>query len=135
MLLDHEIHAAGVDVGRQHLDAHAARIGDVVGDFLAVVALHLQHGCHVFQRVMRLEIGRLDGDHRIIGGMGTIEAVTRKPHQRVPNGIGLLTRQPYPRLRSFGKNLAMLDQHLLRFLADATAYVVRFARRVAGDVG
>ena len=77
-LLDLKIEAAIVDVGRQHIDAHAPAFVDKVDDLVGLVAFDQQQRRHIFDGIVGLQIGRLHGDDRIVGGMALVEAIARK---------------------------------------------------------
>ncbi len=71
-LLNLEVEAAVVDVRRQHVDAHAPAFVDEVDDLLGLVPLDQQQRRHVLDRVVGLEIGRLHGDDRVVGGVAVV---------------------------------------------------------------
>ena len=64
-----------MDVRRPDLDPHPAALGDGRGDLLLVVAERGQHGGHVVDGVVRLQVGGLVGDQPVAGGVGLVEAV------------------------------------------------------------
>ncbi len=68
-VFNREIPLGIVDVGRRHLHAHAAGIGHVQGDFLGLVFGDREQGGHVLDGVMELEVGGLDGDDAVVGGV------------------------------------------------------------------
>ena len=72
-LLDVEIQAAVVDVRRQHVDAHAPAFVDEVDDLLGLVPLDQQQRRHVLDRIVGLEVGRLHGDDRVVGGVAVVD--------------------------------------------------------------
>ena len=80
--LDGELEVAGVDVRRPDLDAHAAALGDRGGDLLLVRTERGQHGRHVIDRVVRLEVGGLVGDQAVARGVRLVEAVALERLER-----------------------------------------------------
>ena len=84
-----EVGAAAVDVGRQHADAEAHAFGHGLGDAL-VRAGAGQHGGHVLVRVVRFQVRRLVGDRAVAGGMRLVERIARERFDEVEDGARLL---------------------------------------------
>jgi hypothetical protein len=68
-VLDLEIPARGVDLGREDRHAHAARVRNIQRDLFGLAGGGGQGGRHVLGGIMRLEEGGLDRDHTVIGGV------------------------------------------------------------------
>ena len=88
--LDGEVEARRVHVGRAHLDAQPAALGDGRGNLLGRVAHRGQHAGHVLDRVVRLEIRGLVGDQAVARGMGLVEAVALERLECLEHGIDRL---------------------------------------------
>src|SRR6185369_7186754 len=67
---DGEIPAALVDVGRQDVDSHLARLVDVLHHLVRIGDFGGQQGGHVFDGVVGLEVRRLVGDEGVGGAVG-----------------------------------------------------------------
>ena len=72
----------GVDVRRQHLDAHIPAHSDVPADLVRHGDDAVQEGGHVFHRVVGLQPGGLIGHQGIGGGMGFVEPVAGEVLQK-----------------------------------------------------
>ena len=84
----HEVGARGVDVGRQHLDAHVRALGDVERHL--VLGLHdgRDQRRHVRLGVVRLQVGRAVRDERVAGGVRLVERVVGRALVVVPQAAG-----------------------------------------------
>jgi hypothetical protein len=130
--LDREVEPAGVDVGRQDLDAQAPALGDGRGDLLGVVAEGGQHAGHVLDGVVRLEVGRLVGDQPVAGGVGLVEAVALERLEGLEDGVDDLRRHA-PLGRLADELVLLRAQHRRLLLADGVAQRVRLRAGEAAE--
>ena len=77
-----------VDVGRQHLDAQPLRFLAEDVEPVGVADIERHRGGEEFDRIIRLEIGRLIGDLGIGRGMALVEAVAREFLRLLENLLG-----------------------------------------------
>ena len=87
LALDRELDAGAEDVGRSDLDAHPPALGDGGGHLLGVVAEGCQHGGHVFDREVRLQVCGLVGDQPVAGRVCLVEAVALERLEGLEHGI------------------------------------------------
>ncbi len=73
VVFDGEVPAAGIDIRRLDADAHPPAIGHIQRHLVGIVLGDGQQGGHIFDRVMGLQVARLDGDHAVIGGMALLK--------------------------------------------------------------
>jgi hypothetical protein len=127
-----EVAVGRVDVRRQHLDAHVARVGDVLGDLVAVAAFDREEGGGERDRVVRLEVRGLERDHPVRRGMGLVEAVVRELLEQVEDPVGLDLGHPArARTRLEDRPVAVHLGDLL--LAHHAPQDVGLAEAVPGD--
>ena len=127
-----EVHVAGVDVRRKHGDAHAARFVDVLHHFFGVAGFRSQQRGHEFDRIVRLEPGRLIGQQRVGAGVRFVEAVAGEFGHQIENALGLFRRN-FVR-GAAGQEFLALRGHLVAILlAHGAAQDVGFAEREAGQ--
>ena len=67
-----------VHVRRQELDAHVAALGDILGDFRAVIEHAREQRRHIFARVVAFHVRRAVGDEGVRNGMRFVEGVVGK---------------------------------------------------------
>ena len=111
--LDREAEPGPVDVRRPDLDAQAPALGDGGGHLLGVVPEGRQHGRHVLDRVVRLEVRGLVGDQPVAGGVGLVEPVALERLERLEHRVDRLGRHA-----ALGRPL---DEGLLHRLQDRRA--------------
>ena len=103
-----------VDVGRPDLDAQAPALGDGGRDLLRVVPEGGQHGRHVLDRVVRLEVRGLVRDQAVAGGVGLVEPVALERLERLEHRVDGLGRDaPLGRLRS--TNFSFIERRTADF--------------------
>ncbi len=129
-VFDGEIPAADVDIRRQDINPHAAAISHIIGYFGGVVLRDREQGGHIFNRIMCLQIGSLNGDDAVIGGVGFVKAVAGKLFPIVKDGAGRLCRDAIFN-GSLDELLAVFEQFVLLLLRHRFAQVIRLRRRVA----
>jgi len=129
-LLDGEVQVAPVDLRRQDGDAHPAALRREMGDFGGVITPDGQQGGHVLDRVMRLEEGRLAGDHGVVGAMAFVEAIPREVFDVVEDRLGGLRIDPVLR-PALHKDGLVLQQVFFLLLGNGAAHQVGIAQRVA----
>jgi len=132
-LLDLEIQPAVVHIRRQHVNPHAPAFLDEVDDLLGLVALHKQQRRHVLDRVVRLQIGRLYRDDRVVGGMALVKAVAGEKLD-VPVDRFCRIFRDIVLLASLNKEMLVLLDIRCFLLADGAAHQVGFAGGVAGKL-
>ena len=89
LALDHgEPDDAGVDVRRQHLDAHLVALVDVERHLVLGVHDARDQGRHVLDRVVGLEPGGAVADHRVAGGVALVERVVAGGLEVRPHLVG-----------------------------------------------
>ena len=128
-----EVRRRLVDVGRQHLDAHAPALGQVDRPLVLVVAHAGEQGGHVLGRVVGLEVGRPVGDQAVGGRVRLVDGVVGERDEDVPE-----------RLDRRGGEAALLHAGLeadelrvedrLLLLAHRAAQQVGLAEGVPGDL-
>ena len=64
-----EVHTRFIHVRAQHIDAHVPAFLYKERDVVEVVLRMRQHGCHVFGRIIRLEVGGVIRHQGIAGGV------------------------------------------------------------------
>ena len=122
-----------VDVGRQHLDAHPAALGEVDRRLVLVVADAGEQRGHVLGRVVGLEVRGPVGDQPVAGGVRLVERVVGERDEDVPQrldrrvGVAVL-------LHAVGERHVLLVEDLLLLLAHRPAQQVGRAERVAGEL-
>ncbi len=131
-VLDREIGPAGIDVGRQQLDAAAADILGEQGQFVGLRHVEAHRRGEEFGRMMRLQPGGLIGDQGIAGGVALVEAIARELVDQIEQfpGLGrtnIVARAALDEARPLGVHLR------LDLLAHGAAEQIGFAQRVAGE--
>ena len=134
-VLDGEHGYAGIDIGRQDLDAVTAALCNVVTDFTDIVD-HAGHSrCHEFRPIMGLEVRRLPGYVGISCRMGLVETIAGEIDHEVEYlvgnvvGNGVLPR-PFQEISPLG------DQDGFLFLAHGTAQQISLSQgKAAHDRG
>ena len=120
VVLDRELDAGAMDVGRPDLDPHPAAFGDGRRDLLAGVPHRRQDARHVLDGVVRLEVRGLVRDQPVAGGMRLVEAVPLERLERGEDGVD--RRWRHAALRRLGHELlAHGPQHGRLLLADRIA--------------
>ena len=132
-VLDGKVEVAGVDVGRQDGDAQAAALGQEHGHLVRVVALDGQQGGHVLDRVLGLEVGRLAGDHGIVGGVGLVKAIVGKVLDGRIDLVGLVGGHAVGHA-PLAELDPVLGDLLFVFFRDGAADHVGLPARIAGQV-
>ena len=130
---DDEAVVGGVDVGRQHLDAHLLAAVDEERHLVLGRHHRGDHRRHVLGRVVGLQVGGAVGDQRVTGRVGLVEGVVgRRGHQR-PEVVGDAALGP--RGGAALEELVLHRRHQVALLlADRLAQVVGLGRREAGDL-
>ena len=117
---DPELRLPLVDVRRQDLDPHPPAVVDVLDEvLLALGAVHLrrEQGGHELGRVVRLEVGRLEGDEGVRRGVRLVEPVAAEELDQVEDLLGLRLLQA-PADAPLDELLAPLRDHLRLLLRD-----------------
>ncbi|MNB96693.1 hypothetical protein D3C75_439020 [compost metagenome] len=127
-------HTAFVDIRRQNSDAGAPAFQHIFCYFAVSTHDSRKHGRHELHGIVRLQIGRLEGQHTVSGSMGTREAVIGEPDNHIIHGIRilLLIAQLQAALHEMA---ALLVQRLTLLLGYRTAQQIRFPEREAGHQG
>ena len=118
-----EVGVGGVDVGRQHLDAHSPALGQVDGRLFLVVLHRGEQRGHVLGRVIGLQVGRPIRHHGVPGAVTLVEAVLAEGQQRVPQRLDRPGREPALG-HAGGERLVLGVQLLLLLLAHRSAQQV-----------
>ena len=87
--LDGKVGAAGVDVGRQQVEAGAADVLGEQGELVGLGHVEAHRRGEEFGRVVRLQPGGLVGDQRVAGGMALVEAIAGELVDQVEQLVGL----------------------------------------------
>ena len=140
-----EARLAEVDVGRQHGNAQAAALLDVLGH-LAGLAQHAgeQRG-HVLAGVVALEVGRLVGHHGVARRVGLVKGIAGKAfnllEQRLGGGLVHAAAQAAVYLHlaalphlAVEEHLPLPLQHVVLFLGHGPADNVGPAQGVARQI-
>ena len=101
--------------------------------FLQVAPLHRQHGSHEFYRIVRLEISRLQGDHRISRAVRLVKAIVREQLDIGKDRFGIFAWHP-PFRCPFHKTTMLLFKVLLFLLAHGAAHQIGFRGAVSRQV-
>ena len=138
---------AGVDVRRQHADAHTLAFSGILDHLSRVVQHARQQGRHEFTWIMPFQISGLVCHHRIGRRMRFIESIGCKAGHIVKNGIGHCFGDPVchttgalvPRLGvAVHEMLALLFHDIVLFFAHGAAHKVglpvRKARQFTADL-
>ena len=131
-LIGDKSQVGAVDVGGQQLDPHVLDRIDVADYLGGVVLLQGQLGCHELGGVVTLEVGSVEGDHGVGGGVGFVEAVAGEFDDQIEElgGFGLVKALLS---RSFGELPFEFVHLLLDLLSHRPAHQVRPAQREASD--
>ena len=95
-VFNHKVVSAGVNVRREHIQAHGFGFGYVKRAFIDIVLPRGNQGGHIFNRIVILQIGGLHRDHAVIRRVAFIKAVMRKTLPIRENGFGVLPGNPIP---------------------------------------
>ena len=132
LALDREAQAGPVHVRGPDLDPQPAALRDGGGHLLRVVPERGEHGRHVLDRVVRLEVRGLVGDQAVAGGVGLVEPVALERLEGLEHRVDRLRRDA-----TLG---GALDERLLHrpqdrrlLLADRVAQRVRLGPREAAQ--
>ena len=85
-----------IHIRGEHLDAHLARLIDILAELRRVCHVVAHHGAKEFHGIIRLQIGRLIGHDGVGGCMGFVETITGELFQKIKNLF-------YP--KSYGPNV------------------------------
>ncbi len=121
-----------VDIGRQHVDLHAAALVEVDGELVAGVADAGEQRRHVLGRVVRLQIGGPVAQDAVRGRVRLVERVVGERQQDVPqrlDGGGRVAVREHARAES----LVLLVELGLLLLAHRSPQDVGLAEGEAGD--
>ncbi len=91
-ILNSEIDARSVDIGREHAHAYAAALLNQMTDLLSVVALDGQERGHVLDRIIRPQVGGLAGEDGVVGAVCFVEAIPSKILNIAKDRFGCFTR-------------------------------------------
>ena len=128
-----EVGGGLVDVGRQHLDAHPAALGQIDSHLVLVVAHRGEQRRHELGRVVGLEVGRPVRQHTVGRRVGLVEGVVAEGQQNVPQRRD--GRGAEPALGHPGGELLELGVQLgLLLLAHRAPQQIGLAEAVAGEL-
>jgi hypothetical protein len=129
---DLEVRVALVDVGREHRDAHRARVGDRADDLVDLVLVARHDRAEELDRVVRLQVRRLVRDERVRGRVALVEAVAREVLEQPEDALGVGLATPFFFAPRRGSRLLL--RHLLGLLlAHRAAEQIGAAERVARE--
>ena len=87
-----EVRVGDIDIGRLDGNAHLAAFVDVLDDVVGRAGDRRQQRRHEFDRIVRLQIGRVIGEQGVGGGVRLVEAVSGELRHQVENLLDLLRR-------------------------------------------
>ncbi len=129
-LLDGELDPGAVDVGRQQLDLEAVELLAEDVELVGIAEIEGHRRGKELDRIVRLEIGGLEGDQRIGRGVALVEAVAGEFRHLIEDMIGDALADAALR-RAIDERLALRVHLGLDLLAHGTAQQIGAAERIA----
>ncbi len=128
-----EVDARGVDVRREHCDAHLAAVREIQRRLVLVVADGREQAGHVLGGVVGLEVGGPEGHQAVAGGVRLVERVAGERQNGVPQGGDRRLREAVV-LHALREAVVGLVEDLLLLLTHRATQQVGLAEAVPGNL-